>query len=384
MADSADIVVVGGGPVGAALALALADSGIVPLVLESRETNGALGDPRPLALSYGSRLILDRLGVWEKLAPVTPIERIHVSHQGGFGRVTLAAAEAGLPALGYVVEYGRLHAALAQALSRRVPSAVRGVAVTAVRPGHDVATVEFTIAGAEQAVAARLAVMADGGALQKVGSVRKVDYHQAAVVAAVSCERPHCNVAFERFTPDGPLALLPCGDDLALVWTVSAEAAQERCEQPAEEFLRQLRKQFGGRLGAFTAVGTRSVFPLALRFANDIAPPRVVLIGNAAQTLHPVAGQGFNLGLRDAWELAGEIIHARAETIGAAGMLAAYRARRRIDRGAGIWFTDSLVRVFSNDIAPLRTARGIGLAMLGCLPPAKDFVVRRMTFGARG
>ncbi len=384
MTKPADVVVVGGGPVGAALALALVGGGYAPVVLESRDPGIVVGDPRPLALSYGSRLILDRLGVWEGLEPATPIEGIHVSQRGGFGRAALTAAESGLPALGYVVDYARLHATLAQVLANRVPRLLTGARVTAVRPGHDAAAVEFMLGGTEKAIAARLVVVADGGTLENLVGARKVDYRKAAVVTTVESEVPHRNVAYERFTAGGPLALLPCGERLALIWTMNPARAQAICERPVDEFLVGLHEHFGERLGAFAAAGARSVFSLVLKFARDIVLPRAVLIGNAAQTLHPVAGQGFNLGLRDAWELAGQIADAGPEAIGGAAMLAAYRARRRIDRQGGIWFTDSLVRVFSNDIAPIRVARGIGLTLLGCLPPAKDFLVRRMTFGARG
>jgi 2-octaprenyl-6-methoxyphenol hydroxylase len=384
MTDVADIVIVGGGPVGATLALALAGGGIEAVVLESREEEAAGGDPRPLALSHGSRLILERLQVWQALGLVSPIEQIHVSQQGGFGRVAMTAAESELPALGYVTEYARLHAVLRKALGERVARCETGVKVTAVEPGRDVAAVEFMKGGIQQSLAARMVVIADGGALQGVGAIKVVDYHQAAVVAMVTSEMPHRQVAFERFTPDGPLALLPCGADLALVWTMNAGAARQCCEGPAETFLLRLQQQFGGRLGVFITVGTRSFFPLSLRFEREPALPRTVRIGNAAQTLHPVAGQGFNLGLRDAWELADEVANADRAALGSTAMLAAYRRRRRSDRRGGIWFTDSLVRVFSNDIAPLRIARGIALALLGAVPPAKDFVVRRMTFGARG
>lgn len=384
MVEAADIVVVGGGPVGAALALALADSGFAPVLLESRDPDIPNRDARPLALSYGSRLILDRLGAWESLAPATPIESIHVSQQGGFGRIALAATQARLPALGYVVDYARLHAALTQALAPRVLRTLAGARVTAVRPGHDAATVEFTHGAMEKAITAKLVVIADGGALQDLVPTRKFDYRQSALVTTVASELPHRNVAFERFTADGPLGLLPCGDTLALIWTANPGRVQDLYELRAREFLRQLHEYFGDRLGAFTAVGARSVFPLTLKFASAVALSRTALIGNAAQTLHPVAGQGFNLGLRDAWELAGEIARANPAAIGSTEMLAAYRARRRIDRRGGIWFTDSLVRMFSNDIAPLSAVRGVALALLGCLPPARDFVVRRMVFGARG
>jgi len=384
MTDAADIVIVGGGPVGATLALALAAGGIEAVVLESRKARSGGGDPRPLALSYGSRLILERLQIWQALAPVSPIEQIHVSQQGGFGRVAMTAAEAELPALGYVAEYAQLDAVLRKTLGERVPRCETGVEVTAVKPGQDVAVVEFMKGGMQQSIAARMVAIADGGALQGAGFSKVVDYHQAAVVAKVTSEMPHRQVAFERFTPDGPLALLPCGADLALVWTMNTAAARQFCEAPAETFLFRLQQQFGGRLGAFITVGARSFFPLSLKFERDLALPRAVRIGNAAQMLHPVAGQGFNLGLRDAWELAGEILNGDRAALGSTAMLAAYRRRRRIDRRGGIWFTDSLVRVFSNDIAPLRIGRGIALALLGAMPPAKDFVVRRMTFGARG
>lgn len=384
MDDIADVVIAGGGPVGAALALALCDSGLGVMLLEAREKGQRSRDSRPLALSYGSRLILDRLGVWDALAPATAIERIHVSQQGGFGRVMLSAAEARLPALGYVVDYAQLHAALESAVRRRALNYVTGAKVSAIRDAQTTASVEFMTNDAEKAVAARLVVAADGGALEGVAAAKTVDYHQSALTAKVKSELPHRHTAFERFTSDGPLALLPSGNDFALIWTAGHDHAQKLGELSADEFLAQLQKQFGGRVGAFAETGARSLFPLVLRYATSITQPRTILIGNAAQTLHPVAGQGFNLGLRDAWELAGELMRCGRDAIGNAAMLQAYRARRRIDRSGGIAFTDSLVRLFSNNIAPLRMARGAGLSLLGCVPPAKDFVVRRMTFGARG
>lgn len=384
MVEEVNIAVIGGGPVGAALALALADRGYAPVVLEARDGAVAARSPRPLALSYGSRLILDRLGVWQTLAPATPIASIHISQRGGFGRATITAAEIGLPALGYVVDYSRLHAILAETAASRVPGYLAGATVHAVKPGHHAATVEYSLSGSEHAIAAQLVAVADGGASDGLGEIETFEYGQAAVTATVTSELPHGNVAFERFTATGPLALLPYDRSVALVWTVGAERARELCELPGAAFLAELNEQVGRRLGAITAVGERTVFPLALKYARDVARPRTILIGNAAQTLHPVAGQGFNLGLRDAWELAVEIARAGRDGVGGPAMLAAYRARRRIDRHGGIGFTHSLVRLFSNDIVPLRIARGIGLSVLGCLPPVKDLVARRMIFGARG
>lgn len=384
MHDISDVVIIGGGPVGAALAVALSGSGLAVTLLEARDGAQRVSDPRPLALSYGSRLILERLGVWQVLAPATAIDRIHVSQQGGFGRVALSAAEARLPALGYVVDYARLHAALEDVLRGHGSQYFTGTKVIAVRDAQESSFVELTAGDIQKTIAARLVVAADGGALEGVATIRTADYHQSALTTRVRSEFTHRNTAFERFTGHGPLALLPSGDELALIWTAGHEHAQKLCELSSGEFLAQLERHFGGRLGAFTGADTRSLFPLMLKYATGVARARTLLVGNAAQTLHPVAGQGFNLGLRDAWELAEELKRCGRDAIGGAAMLQAYQSRRRLDRRAGIWFTDSLVRLFSNEVAPLGIARGAGLTLLGCMPPLKNFVVRRMTFGARG
>ncbi|MGH8635153.1 MAG: FAD-dependent monooxygenase [Burkholderiales bacterium] len=220
--------------------------------------------------------------------------------------------------------------------------------------------------------------------LLNIAPVRARDYGQAAVTAHVTCGAPHQNVAYERFTPDGPLALLPAGAALELVWTTTPERAQQLCALTETGFLAQLQESFGNRLGSFKGAGSRAWFPLALKVAARIAESRTVVLGNAAQTLHPVAGQGLNLGLRDAWELAALIRDCDRAEIGGPRQILAFNARRRVDRGGGILFTDTLVRLFSNEFPPLRLARGLGLAALGAVPPARDFVVRRMTFGARG
>jgi 2-octaprenyl-6-methoxyphenol hydroxylase len=386
MSDVAKVVIVGGGPVGAALALALSGSGLEVMLLEARLAEERASDPRPLALSYGSRLILERLGVWEALAPVTAIDRIHISQKNGFGRVALSAAEAKLPALGYVADYTQLHATLHNALQDRGPALryVTGANVTAIRDAPASSVIEFTAGGIPHTVTASLVVAADGGTLEGVAELRSVDYRQSALTTRIHSELPHRNTAFERFTVDGPIALLPTGNDLALVWSAKHEQAEHLRELAPAEFVVQLERHFGKRLGALSMQGRRSLFPLGLRYATQVTKKRAILIGNAAQTLHPVAGQGFNLGLRDAWELAEEAQRSGYDALGEPGMLTAYAARRRLDRRGGIWFTDSLVRMFSNDIAPLRLARGAGLTLLGCVPPLKNFVVRRMTFGARG
>lgn len=375
------ILIVGAGPVGAVCALALQQQGIAARVIEAQPAD-ARADTRTLALSHGARLILDRLGVWNRLEDVTPITRIHISHRGALGVARLTAEEAAVPALGYVLPYATLTAVLKQALCDADIAVDYGVAVDRIESDAACATLR-TADG--RALAAQMVVVADGGRGDAAPEPKfKRDYDQMAVVCDVQTELPHANRAYERFAPEGPVALLPNGERYALVWTASHAAAQRIAALPDDEFLAALYRHFGGRQGRFLAASPRKTFPLKLAWTGSEAADRVVRIGNAAQTLHPVAGQGFNIGLRDAWELAALCGEASADAIGSAAMLAAYARGRRTDVLGGVGFTDFLIRVFSNDIAPLRHARGLGLLALEVLPPLKSFVARRMIFGARG
>ncbi len=385
MDDRFDIVIAGGGPVGAALALGLRDSGLNLALLDARAPGAAIDDARTIALSHGSGLILDRLGVWTALAiAATPIHHISISQQRGFGRAELSAAEAGVPALGYVTGYAALQRALTAELDRSAVQVMAGCAVQAVSGDANSAVVTVDCRGTQQQLAARLVAIADGGTQLNIAHVKTRDYRQSAVVCDVVSEQSHQNRAFERFTLEGPLALLPTARGWSLVWTARPEHAHELATLDDAEFCRRLQAAFGGAVGAFTAAGRRQVFPLALKYATRPDAPRTLLIGNAAQTLHPVAGQGFNLGLRDAWELAHAILAHGASDPGASTLLNAYFSQRRFDRTATILFTDSLIRLFCKDIPLLDHARGSGLAALGGIPPAKSFLVRRMMFGARG
>jgi 2-octaprenyl-6-methoxyphenol hydroxylase len=375
------VLVVGAGPVGAVCALALQQQGIAARVLEAQPAD-ARADTRTLALSHGARLILDRLGVWDRLAEVTPITRIHISQRGGLGVAHLAAEDADVPALGYVLPYATLGAALKRALADAGIAVEYGAVVDRIESGED----EATLHAADGSVhAAPLVVVADGGRGEAAPAPKfERDYDQTAVVCEVQTELPHANQAFERFTPEGPVALLPKNDRYALVWTASNADAETIAQLPDAEFLAALYRHFGGRQGLFTHASPRKTFPLKLAWTGSEGADRVVRIGNAAQTLHPVAGQGFNIGLRDAWELASLCGDTPRHALGSAAMLAAYARGRRVDVLGGVGFTDFLGRVFSNDIAPLHHARGLGLLALEVLPPLKRFVARRMIFGARG
>jgi len=381
-----DIAIIGGGPVGAALALALRGSKFKVCVLETRPANTASNDARALALSYGSRLLLDRLRVWDALHDVSDIRTIHISQKQSFGRAVLHAAEMNVPELGYVLPYPALQDALTDALQSSDVASIYGASVTQLKSETDHAVISYQQDGAEHTIHACLAVVADGGKLlaqQFPPEVR--DYGQSALITHITCSSPQLNTAFERFTPQGPLALLPFQNGYELVWTAPHQAAQDMLTWDDAKFLHELHQHFGDRVGEFLTVGKRTCFPLGLRRAPQQVPmPHTVLLGNAAQTLHPVAGQGFNMGLRDAWELAQEILDASPETLGSETMLAAYRADRRTDREAGIRFTDGLVRLFSNDLPVLSAGRAAALTALDCLPFAKKFVAKRMMFGANG
>lgn len=380
-----DIAIIGGGPVGAALMLALRNSGLQVVMLEARAMEQVNADPRALALSSGSRQLLEKLGVWQDITQVSSIKTIHISQKNSFGRTVLHADELKVSALGYVLPYTMLQSALQSAVKNSQATCLTGANVTQLQNSPTGALISYRHAEHDHQLEARLAVVADGGKLLETTHPPKVrDYGQSAVIAHVTCTHPLPDVAFERFTTQGPLALLPFRDGYELVWTAAHDLAQEMLHWNDAAFLAQLHQHFGDRVGEFLTVGKRASFPLRLKRAPEITLPHTVLIGNAAQTLHPVAGQGFNMGLRDAWDLAQEILDCKPEALGSNTMLANYRKQRQLDRNAGIQFTDSLVRLFSNDLLLLKSGRAAALTMLDCLPGAKKFVARRMMFGTNG
>ena len=384
--EHAPVVIVGGGPVGTALALALQGGHASPVLLEARSTAAETDDSRFLALSFGSRLILERLAVWAAIEPhATPIRHVEVTQRGGFGRTELAAGEVGLPALGYVVRYRDLVRALNQAFAPHAHCA-SGAVVRDVKVARDFAAVDCSIDGESQLVSTSLLALADGGGHLAAksgfpGSLVR-DYHQWAVVAWIELEEGHGHKACERFTPHGPAALLPAESGYSVVLTSPEAESRALAALSDEDFLDRLRAIFGARVAGAFRCSPRVAFPLAMRYAASVVRERVALVGNAAQTLHPVAGQGYNLGLRDAWSLAQVVVHSSAQDLGDRAMLDRYRKARARDRTATILATDSLVRLFSNDMGWLQAARGMGLAMLDFSDAAKHFLMRRMMFGS--
>lgn len=356
------VAIVGGGPAGMALALALHRNGIAAEIIDARPRGAARADRRILALSHGSRQILEWLGVWVAV-PHTAITVIHVSHQGGLGRTRITAEDECVPALGYVLAAGDLAASL------------DGVLATAGIPFRADTRVDAV-------PDAPLTAWAEGAVDPEAAIAR--DYGQHAVLCTAEADEPHAGRAWERFTPAGPVAALPCGREYAVVLTCADADADRIAGLDDDAFLAALQSRFGGRV-RFVSAGERFAFPLGLRYRQSPVADRQVWIGNAAQTLHPVAGQGFNLALRDAFELA-RILADQGDhgDPGAPELLARYAAARRLDRFGAMGFTDGLVRLFGNDNPLLRHGRGAGLLALDLFPPARHFVARRMMFGARG
>lgn len=378
-ADRVDVAIVGAGPVGAALAALIAPTGRSVRVLEAR--GGPSGDARTLALSQASRDLLERAGGWPA-SGVTPITDIHVSQKGGPGRTLITAADQGLAALGYTVAYAQLEDVLAARLAALGARISWGVACEAIE--LDAGSAKLRLAGSG-AVEARLLVLADGGAnARRIPGLAytEKDYGQVAVTGPVHADRPHRGRAYERFTSRGPVALLPVGERFALVWTATpAEAARILALDDAA-FLAELQTHFGDRAGRFIAAGTRASFPLKLRSVNSTIALRTVIAGNAAQAMHPIAGQGLNIGLRDAAGLAGLLEADPKGDPGAAALLESYRLGRRRDAGRGVAFTDFLVGAFMDARRLPTWGRGMALTALDILPPARRWLAGRMIHGA--
>lgn len=369
---------------GSVLALSLQKQGLPFTILEAREKGASHQDKRALALSYGTHLVLEKLNVWDEVeANATAIHTIHISQRGGLGRTKLTASEHNLPAIGYVVSYGALTKALDAVLD--TSNVLYGAEATDIQTSTTHSTVTFKQAETAQTLNAALLVVADGGrSLNAIEGITKEtkEYGHDALVTKVTAELPHNNIAYERFTPEGPMALLPNGErDFSLVWTGLQANIHAVSGLDDFTFLKQLHETFGDRVGRFLSVEKRMSFPLKLSTLKPSTAPHLAIIGNAAQTMHPVAGQGFNVGIRDAWTLAELIINTPENALGSAEILKQYSQQRKRDTRGGLLFTDLLVNVFSNDSIGVGGLRGAGLGVLDLFKPAKNLLVNRMSFG---
>lgn len=379
-----DVAICGAGPVGLALAALLARRGIPGAriaLIDARALGQSISDPRSIALAWGSRQLLEEVGAWP--FPSTPIHTIHVSRRGQLGRSVLDRAEHKLDALGYVTRYGDVVDALARAVDRAGVQVIRPARVTSVDETSE--QVALTLDDG-RTVTAQVAVGAEGGVFgQQEDKARTRDYGQSAVIARVASSTPIAHRAFERFTDEGPLALLPQegsdGLQYALVWCVQPERAEALQAMEDARFLHELGEAFGGRLGKFVKVSARFAYPLGLN-AEPHATTRTVAIGNAAQTLHPVAGQGLNLGLRDAAVLARLLAHLLARCDGPEA-LKRFLDERAQDRKLTIALTDTMARAFVGS-GPLQSVLGLGLAALDVVQPARTLLGELMMYGRRG
>jgi 2-octaprenyl-6-methoxyphenol hydroxylase len=392
-----DVAIVGGGMVGASLALALSPTPLRVMLVEAatpEDEHQPSFDDRAIALGNGSRRILEAIGAWEGIDPhASRVREIQVSDAGHFGAARLSAADQGLEALGYVCSNRHIGAAFRAALARRQGLLLRQPArVTDVQLGADKARLVVQAGGEPRAerVEARLVVAADGAgsrvrAAAGIGSSDE-DYGQVAIVVPVQTDRPSQGIAYERFTRTGPLAVLPmAGGHHTVVWTLAPERAAEVLAMTPAAFEAELQQSFGWRIGRVLRSGARASYPLRLSRAEALAAPRTVLVGNAAQGLHPVAGQGFNLGLRDAAVLAELLagLPANAADPGDPALLERYARRRATDRGGMIRFTDGLVRGFASARPGLALARSLALAAFDLSPPAQR-ALSRVSWGFGG
>ncbi|MES2070342.1 MAG: FAD-dependent monooxygenase [Pseudomonadota bacterium] len=379
-----DIAICGAGPVGQALALLLVKRGMDGrriALIDAKGIDQAMQDARSIALSYGSRQLLASAGAWPVAA--TEIHQIHVSRRGHLGRTLIDCQEYDFPALGYVARYGQLVAPLHQALLATTVVLKRPLQVSAINETRDRVTLNLADA---TSISAGIVVQAEGGTFNdQAEKSQRRDYRQTAVISHITTSAPLPQRAFERFTEQGPLALLPQEDGYALVWCVRPETAEQLLANSDTAFKHALQRAFGDRLGQILTASKRFAYPLGLN-AQAQASARTVTIGNAAQTLHPVAGQGLNLGLRDAAVLARMLTQdVAAEPSHQAAVLQQFIRQRGSDRSSTIRLTDSMARLFagSADGTWPQSLLGAGLGLLDLLKPAKKMLAEQMMFGSR-
>lgn len=382
LSDHADVIVVGGGPVGALTALRLAQQGRQVILIEARDKSAPVQDARALALSWYSQQCLADVGAWPESLPCTAIDTVHVSQQQACGRTLLNKDDLALPHLGWVVDYPALTQVINNLLEAAGVRVMWSARVEAVKSLAQYGVVSVRNADAVCQLTCRLVVLAEGGGLVETlpGVKRQVhDYKQSAVLALLKTERPHQQVAYERFAHNGPFALLPHEDGYMMVWTRTHEDAMSLQQMSEESAIAELQQALGERQGKILSMGPRAVFPLMLKQATRVCSGRVVLVGNAAQTMHPVAAQGLNLGLRDAMTLTERLKSAR--DVGDAALLRAYADARKVDSYSVVGFTHGLVSLFDHPTALATALRGMGMTVLDAIPALRKTFARHLVFG---
>jgi 2-octaprenyl-6-methoxyphenol hydroxylase len=382
-----DIVIVGGGLIGMSMAVALADAPCTVLLLEQNKVapvNANMLDLRTTGLTRSSEKVFSYLGLWEKLSEqVTPIERMDISEQGNFGAARIDSHEHDLNPIGYMVPNQVLMTLLSQQVQQQANLTVLAPAsLQALEYDDDGHTIEINHDGQKEHYRARFIIGSDGGnskvrSLLGIGSEHK-RYKQKAIVTNVRPQLKHNNIAYERFTAHGPLAILPIPENYcALIWTQPEDKAGYYLEVDDNKFLQELQKAFGFRLGKFLEVGKRSAYPLSLSVSNKLISERAVLIGNAAQAVHPVAAQGFNLGLRDVQTLAEMLRQDDFNLQSMSLLLEKYQALRMPDRKHVVRLTDGLTKLFAPQIWPMKFARSLGVRIIGSSPSAQRSLLQR-------
>lgn len=390
-----DVIIVGGGLIGTTAACALSGQGLRIALIEAKEIEARDipgYDDRSIALASGTRQILEGMGLWDALVDESiPIHQIHVSERRGFGFTRLDRKDEGLPALGYVVPARVIGRQLGRAVQEAadvdllIPATLQSFSL-----GGDCASLEIERAGKTETITASMVLAADGansGIRDQLGiPVKRDAYNQAAIITNITPQLPHRNIAYERFTETGPMAVLPMSENrCAVVWTIALEDQDEIMALPDDEFLSRLQERFGYRLGRFERMGKRQSYPLTFLKISEPVRHRLALIGNAAHTLHPIAGQGFNLGVRDIAVLAEVLVDAfrAGEDIGELSVLTRYREWRRRDHRRVAAFTDGLARIYTLSLPGLGLVRSAGMLALDLLPPARKLFTR-ITMGRTG
>lgn len=392
-ARDCDVLIVGGGAVGSSLACALAELPLDTVLVEAQAARSLEQpgfDARVTALANGSQQILAGLGLWPELKGFTEaIRTIHISERGRYGAARIDAAEERVPALGYTVENQTLGRVLWERLERAPRLTVLAPAkVTELQRHDDRAVVTVDAGGTQSTVNAKLVIAADGARSAVRAAlgveVAEHDYDQCAVIFNCATEAALAGRAFERFTPRGPLAVLPLtGGRAAVIFTLPAAEAERIAALDTAAFAAELQDAFGQRLGRFTRIGERHVYPLARVVSGALHGHRVVLIGDAASRLHPVAGQGFNLALRDIATLAEVLADALPADVGDAALLERYAAWRAADRRRVSRFTHGLIQLFGDEAPGFGFGRGLGLMAFDLIPGAKALLARQ-TMGKAG